>query len=201
MPPATSVSPLNWTGLSQSRIEAGRYENASEVVRAALRTLDREEREFEVRLAALRTAIDEATQAALPKHSFAHIRKIAETPPRRIVSRWRPSNSPGAPRQTCLNIEPTRSIAGAKSRRFDTSLSWKPVCQRLAISLCWAAPAINPARSALHGNREGTLSSTDLRRVVFISRILHQSMCQPSSMDESLNSDENFSSILIPARA
>jgi antitoxin ParD1/3/4 len=30
-----------------SKIESGRYENASEVVRAALRTLEREDQEFE----------------------------------------------------------------------------------------------------------------------------------------------------------
>lgn len=41
-----------------AKIESGRYENASEVVRAALRTLEREEQEFEAKLAALRTAID-----------------------------------------------------------------------------------------------------------------------------------------------
>jgi antitoxin ParD1/3/4 len=41
-----------------AKIESGRYENASEVVRAALRTLEREEQQFEAKLAALRTAID-----------------------------------------------------------------------------------------------------------------------------------------------
>ena len=41
------------------KIESGRYENASEVVRAALRTLEREERQFEAKLVALRAAIDE----------------------------------------------------------------------------------------------------------------------------------------------
>jgi antitoxin ParD1/3/4 len=40
-----------------AKIESGRYENASEVVRAALRTLEREEREYETRLAAWRAAI------------------------------------------------------------------------------------------------------------------------------------------------
>jgi antitoxin ParD1/3/4 len=42
-----------------SRVESGRYENASEVVRAALRSMEREEQVYEQKLAALRKAIDE----------------------------------------------------------------------------------------------------------------------------------------------
>ena len=42
-----------------AKVESGRYENASEVVRAALRTLEREEQEYEAKLATLRTAIDD----------------------------------------------------------------------------------------------------------------------------------------------
>ena len=42
-----------------SKVENGSYENASEVVRAALRSLHREERTYEAKLAALRAAIDE----------------------------------------------------------------------------------------------------------------------------------------------
>ena len=42
-----------------SRVKSGRYENASEVVRAALRRMEREEQEHETKLAALRAAIDE----------------------------------------------------------------------------------------------------------------------------------------------
>ena len=42
-----------------ARVESGRFENASEVVRAALRALEREERIFEAKLEALRAAIDE----------------------------------------------------------------------------------------------------------------------------------------------
>jgi putative addiction module CopG family antidote len=38
--------------------ESGLYENASEVVRAALRTLDREEREYEAKISALRDLVD-----------------------------------------------------------------------------------------------------------------------------------------------
>ena len=64
-----------------SRIEEGRYGNASEVVRAALRTLDREEREFELKLAALRTAIDEGDASGIVKgNAFARIRKSLKLP-------------------------------------------------------------------------------------------------------------------------
>ena len=42
-----------------AKVDSGRYENASEVVRAALRTLEREEQQYEAKLAALRRAIDE----------------------------------------------------------------------------------------------------------------------------------------------
>jgi antitoxin ParD1/3/4 len=52
------------------KIESGRYENASEVVRAALRTLEREERQVEAKLAALRTAIDEGDASGVAKGNF-----------------------------------------------------------------------------------------------------------------------------------
>jgi antitoxin ParD1/3/4 len=42
-----------------SRVESGRYENASEVVRAALRSMEREDQIYEQKLATLRAAIDE----------------------------------------------------------------------------------------------------------------------------------------------
>ena len=38
---------------------SGRYENASEVVRASLRALEREEQEYDARLARLRAALEE----------------------------------------------------------------------------------------------------------------------------------------------
>ena len=59
-----------------SRIENGRYENASEVVRAALRMLEREEQEYEVKLAALRAAIEEGMASGIFEGDpFEHIRK------------------------------------------------------------------------------------------------------------------------------
>jgi antitoxin ParD1/3/4 len=60
------------------KIESGRYESASEVVRAALRTLEREELEFEAKLAALRSAIDEGDASGLAAGDvFAQVRKKA----------------------------------------------------------------------------------------------------------------------------
>ena len=66
-----------------SRIKSGRYESASEVVRAALRTLEREEREYEEKLAALRKAIDEGDASGIATGDvFARIRGKLNLPPR-----------------------------------------------------------------------------------------------------------------------
>jgi antitoxin ParD1/3/4 len=60
------------------RVESGRFENASEVVRAALRTLEREERAYEAKLAALRAAIDEGDASGIAKGDvFAQVRTAA----------------------------------------------------------------------------------------------------------------------------
>lgn len=57
------------------KVESGRYENASEVVRAALRTLEREEQEYEIKLAALRAAIDEGdTSGVAEGNPFERVR-------------------------------------------------------------------------------------------------------------------------------
>ncbi len=59
-----------------SRVESGRFENASEVVRAALRTLEREERLYEAKLEALRAAIDEGDASAIVEGDvFAQVRE------------------------------------------------------------------------------------------------------------------------------
>ena len=59
-----------------AKVESGRYENASEVVRAALRTLEREEQRYEVKLAALRLAIDKGDASGVAEgNSFARVRQ------------------------------------------------------------------------------------------------------------------------------
>ena len=59
-----------------AKVESGRYENASEVVRAALRTLEREELQYEAKLAALRTAIDEGDGRGVAEgNSFERVRQ------------------------------------------------------------------------------------------------------------------------------
>ncbi len=59
-----------------AKVESGRYENASEVVRAALRTLEREEREYEAKLGALRRAIDEGDASGIAEgNPFARVRE------------------------------------------------------------------------------------------------------------------------------
>ena len=40
------------------KVHSGKYENASEVVRAGLRALDRQDREYEAKLTALRAALE-----------------------------------------------------------------------------------------------------------------------------------------------
>jgi len=68
------------------RIKTGRYENASEVVRAALRTLEREEQQYEAKLAVLRAAIDEGDASGIAEGDvFARVRKSLKLPaaPRR----------------------------------------------------------------------------------------------------------------------
>jgi len=64
-----------------TRIETGRYDNASEVVRAALRTLEREEQEYEAKIALLRAAIDEGDASGIAKGDVVgRIRKKLNLP-------------------------------------------------------------------------------------------------------------------------
>lgn len=63
------------------KVKSGRYDNASEVVRAALRTLEREERLYEAKLGALRAAIDEGDNSGIaPGDVFGRVRKTLNLP-------------------------------------------------------------------------------------------------------------------------
>ena len=66
-----------------AKVQSGRYENASEVVRAALRTLEREEQQYEIKLANLRAAIDEGDASGMAEGDvFAGVRKTLSLPAR-----------------------------------------------------------------------------------------------------------------------
>jgi antitoxin ParD1/3/4 len=63
------------------QVESGRYENASEVVRAALRTLEREEQQYQAKLAALRAAIVEGDSSGLAEGDvFKRVRETLDLP-------------------------------------------------------------------------------------------------------------------------
>jgi antitoxin ParD1/3/4 len=64
-----------------TKVKSGRYENASEVVRAGLRTLEREEQEYEAKLAGLRAAIDEGDASGISEGNvFGRVRKALKLP-------------------------------------------------------------------------------------------------------------------------
>ena len=61
-----------------AKVESGRYENASEVVRVAL---EREDRHYEAKLAALRTAIDKGDASGVAvAGSFDRVRRTLKLP-------------------------------------------------------------------------------------------------------------------------
>ena len=63
-------------GFVLARVKSGRFENASEVVRTALRTHEREERLYEAKLEALRVAIDEGDASGVAEGDvFAQVRE------------------------------------------------------------------------------------------------------------------------------
>jgi len=72
-----------------TKVKSGRYENASEVIRAALRTLERDEREYEAKLTALRAAVDEGDASGVAGGDvFSRVRKTLNRSPHS-----RPANS------------------------------------------------------------------------------------------------------------
>ena len=59
-----------------TKVEAGLYANASEVIRAALRLLERDEMEQATKISALRVAIDKGVNSGVAKPGvFARVRK------------------------------------------------------------------------------------------------------------------------------
>ena len=63
------------------KVKSGGYGNASEVVRAGLRTLEREEQQHQAELAALRAAIDEGAASGIVKGNvFEQVRKTLKLP-------------------------------------------------------------------------------------------------------------------------
>jgi antitoxin ParD1/3/4 len=64
-----------------TKVKSGRYENASEVVRAGLRTLECEEQQYEAKLAALRAAIDEGDASGIADGNlFGRVRTALKLP-------------------------------------------------------------------------------------------------------------------------
>jgi antitoxin ParD1/3/4 len=64
-----------------AKVESGRYENASEVVRAALRSLEREEQRYEAKLAILRAAIDAGDASGVAEGNvFERVREKLNLP-------------------------------------------------------------------------------------------------------------------------
>jgi antitoxin ParD1/3/4 len=66
-----------------TRVDAGLYANASEVMRAALRLLERDEREYEEKMAALRGAINAGIASGIAEPGvFSRIREKYGLPQR-----------------------------------------------------------------------------------------------------------------------
>ena len=64
-----------------TKIKSGRYESASEVVRAGLRNLEREEQEHAAKLDALRSAIDEGDASGVAVGNvFGRVRRTLKLP-------------------------------------------------------------------------------------------------------------------------
>jgi antitoxin ParD1/3/4 len=65
--------------------KSGRYANASEVMRSAVRLLERDEREYEEKMSALRTAIQDGLESGIAKPGvFSRLRKKRGLPQRPV---------------------------------------------------------------------------------------------------------------------
>lgn len=64
-----------------AKVKSGRYENASEVVRAGLRILEREEQQYKAKLAALRAVIDQGDASGIARGNvFGRVRNAIKLP-------------------------------------------------------------------------------------------------------------------------
>jgi antitoxin ParD1/3/4 len=69
-------------------VNSGRFESASEVIRAALRTLERDEEIYRAKLAALRKAVDQGEASGLAEGDvFGRVRRKLKLPARRRSGR------------------------------------------------------------------------------------------------------------------
>jgi len=68
-----------------TKVEAGLYANASEVMRSALRLLERDERENDAKMEALRAAINSGMASGIAEPGvFSRIREKYGLPPREV---------------------------------------------------------------------------------------------------------------------
>ena len=74
----------SYSGIA-AKVASGDFANASEVMRTALRLLERDEREHEQKMAALRTAIDQGIASGVAEPGvFARVREKHGLPQREI---------------------------------------------------------------------------------------------------------------------
>ena len=123
------------------KVESGRYENASEVVRVALRTLEREEQRHEAKVAALRSGHRRGRRSGFAKGGvFERVRKKLTAV--RRVSPWPSSVFRIVPKQISSALALICFAPGAKTRPFVTFASLRIVARSLPIIPRSAGPVI-----------------------------------------------------------
>jgi antitoxin ParD1/3/4 len=157
-----------------NKVKAGLYRNASEVVRAGLRTLQREEQEFQAKLVALRTAIDEGDSSGIARGNvFARVRKSLKLPRGAlVVAAFRFS---GRARSDLLRIGnfTLRTRGKAQTIRYLTELEDR--CQMLADNPA-SGRSCDYIRPGLRRQEHGShvVFYRQQRDGILISRILHR---------------------------
>jgi putative addiction module CopG family antidote len=160
-----------------AKIKSGRYENASEVVRAALRTLEREEQEYEAKLAALRAAIDEGDASGIAEGKpFDRVREALRpsNKKRRTVPRLLLSLQAEADLMDMATYALEAWGADQAIRYID---DLERTCKRLAENPQLGRPCehIRPGLRRMESGRHVIFYRVD-QAGVFVSRVLHQRM-------------------------